>query len=63
VQIDETDVTIQAVAREDAFLERWAAERRAGVLGSVIGRPVRVVLVQDGPASLPLVPVTADQVQ
>jgi exopolyphosphatase/guanosine-5'-triphosphate,3'-diphosphate pyrophosphatase len=63
VQIDEAEVTIQAVAHEDAFLERWAAERRAGVLGSVIGRPVRVVLVQDGPASRPVLAATADQVQ
>lgn len=40
-------VTLEAVARQEAFLERWAAERRADLLASVLGRPVRVVLVAD----------------
>ncbi|MEQ1568165.1 MAG: Ppx/GppA phosphatase family protein [Myxococcota bacterium] len=38
-------VMLTAHAREEAFLERWAAERRVESLASVLGRPVQLVLM------------------
>jgi len=63
VKVSDERVTIEAVAREEAFLERWAAARRAGVLEDALERPLTVVLVPDGSASPAVVPATADHVQ
>jgi exopolyphosphatase/guanosine-5'-triphosphate,3'-diphosphate pyrophosphatase len=48
VTLDGERVVVDAHAREEAYLERWAAEHRADTLREALGRPVVVVLLRDG---------------
>jgi exopolyphosphatase/guanosine-5'-triphosphate,3'-diphosphate pyrophosphatase len=51
VSVRADEVTVAARARDEAFLERWAAERRAEPLEVVLGRPVVVAIETDPPRS------------
>lgn len=44
VSMREGEIILLATTRTEAFLERWAAERRADVLAHVLNRPVRIEL-------------------
>lgn len=44
-------VTLHVRAREEAFLERWACERRIEVLSELIGCPIHIDFVMDNTSS------------
>jgi exopolyphosphatase / guanosine-5'-triphosphate,3'-diphosphate pyrophosphatase len=45
VIVQEDRVIVEPIARDEAYLERWAAERRIDSLSQALGRPVRLALV------------------
>lgn len=51
VIVQEDHVIVEPIAREEAYLERWAAERRVDSLSQAIGRSVRLALVPDAAAA------------
>jgi exopolyphosphatase/guanosine-5'-triphosphate,3'-diphosphate pyrophosphatase len=57
VQMRAREIIVVAGARREAYLERWAAERRADVLAHVLNRPVRIELAPD-PTLAPLTPLS-----
>jgi exopolyphosphatase / guanosine-5'-triphosphate,3'-diphosphate pyrophosphatase len=58
VAVRDDSLEIVAHARDEAFLERWAAEHRADALAEAVGRRVSVALIADGPP-VPLAPPEA----
>ena len=53
VAFSDLEVVLTVRAHDEVFLERWAAERRKGLLAQVVGRPLRIEVAVD--------PVTATQ--
>jgi exopolyphosphatase / guanosine-5'-triphosphate,3'-diphosphate pyrophosphatase len=47
VHIGTDEVVVEVRAHEEAYLERWAAERRKGLLAQVLGRAVRIEVDTD----------------
>ncbi|MEZ4241284.1 MAG: Ppx/GppA phosphatase family protein [Myxococcota bacterium] len=45
VRLTDGEAVLVVEAAQEAYLERWAAERRKGLLSQVLGRPVRIEVV------------------